>query len=397
LKIDKTQKPDNVISVIAYLSRNNFDTLKSVLNFVSDSSADISFNSIEVGTWHLKIDALNENSKVIYSGEADVTVIEGITTQVNLTLLPASSGYGSLYILVNWGTNNSKWTDYNLSPVLVKTGSMFDLGGVFQPKVILDENIYKMWYSNETSNGVHSIGYATSTDGFNWYRKSDKPVLTGGSPGSWDAYAVDLGAIIKENGIYKMYYTGNPTHDGPYQIGLAVSSDGINWTKNPEPVLYADSLFEPMITASEVIKLDNKYYMYYSAITKSSVTICVAFSNDGIKWIRYSNNPILTKTSLWEGYRGIHYPSVVKSNKNLLMIYQNANDDAFGIATSTDGIDWAKDSKNPIFTKDDTHNQWATHIQNPSVLYINNEFRLYYAGYNSSPFEIKIGVIQKFN
>lgn len=398
LKIDKTQKPDDVISVIAYLSRDNFDTLKSVLNLVSDSSADISFNSIEVGNWHLKIDALNENSKVIYTGEADVTVIEGITTQVNLTLLPASSGYGSLYILVNWGTNNSKWTDYNLNPVLVKTGSMFDVGGIIQPKVIFDENVYKMWYSNEANNGVHSIGYATSIDGFNWYRKVDKPVLNPGSTGKWDSYGVSLGAVYKENGAYKMYYTGNPTHDGPYQIGLAVSSDGINWTKNPEPVLYADSLFETFVSASEVIKLDNKYYMYYSTVVSNKRVVALALSDDGIKWRRYSQNPILSVTKQWEG-NGAYYPSVIKTHNKFIMVYQNSYDaaTAFGFATSTDGIMWTKDSQNPIFTKDNTYNHWTNYLQNPSIIEVNNEYRVYYVGYNWSTYEAKIGVVRKFN
>ncbi|MFA6597917.1 MAG: hypothetical protein WCS69_09350 [Ignavibacteriaceae bacterium] len=397
LKIDKTQKPDNVISVIAYLSRSNSDTLKSVLNFVSDSSADISFNSIEVGNWHLRIDALNENAKVIYTGETDVTVIEGITTQVNLTLLPASSGYGSLYILVNWGTNNTGWKDFNLNPILSKTGSSFDVGGIIQPKVIFDENIYKMWFSNEANNGIHSIGYATSTDGFHWYRKTDRPVLSPGETGTWDSYGVSLGAVIKENGIYKMYYTGNPYHDGPYQIGLAVSADGINWSKNPKPILNTDTLPNSWATASEVIKVNNKYYMYYSTSISFKRVVCLAFSDDGINWVKYSNNPILTVTKQWEGI-GTYYPSVIQSQNKFVMTYQNSNESAtaFGIATSTDGIVWNKDSLNPIFTKNDTYNHWTNYIQNPSMIEVNNEYRLYYVGYNWSTYEARIGVIRKF-
>jgi predicted GH43/DUF377 family glycosyl hydrolase len=398
LKVDKTQKPADVISIIAYLSRDNFDTLKNSLNLVTDSSADIYFDSIEVGIWHLRIDASDENSKIIYTGEADVTVVEGITTQVNLTLLPSSSGYGSLYILVNWGTNSTDWNDFNLNPILSKTGSSFDVGGIIQPKVVFDENMYKMWYANEANSGVHSIGYAVSTDGFHWYRKVDKPVLSAGTNGRWDSYGVSLGAVIKENGIYKMYYTGNPTHDGPYQIGLAVSPDGINWTKNPQPVLYADSLFEPNITASEVIKLNNTYYMYYSTVTSNRRVVCIALSDDGVKWKRYSQNPILSVTKQWEG-TGTYYPSVIKSNNKLLMVYQNYNDPAtaFGMASSTNGIVWIKDTKNPVFTKNDTYNHWTNYLQNPSIIQVNNEFRLYYVGYNWSTYEAKIGVIRKFN
>jgi len=399
LKIDKTQKPADVVAVIAYLSRNNFDTLKSTLNFVSDSSADISFKSIEVGNWHLRIDALNENAKVIYTGETDVTVVEGITTQVNLTLLPASSGYGSLYILVNWGTNNLKWNDFNLNPILIKTGTMFDAGGVIQPKVIFDQNIYKMWFANETYNGVHSIGYAESPDGFRWDRKTDKPVLAAGPTGSWDSYGVALGAVIKDNGAYKMYYIGNPAHDGPYQIGLAFSTDGINWTKHPTPVLHADSLFEFSSIASEVLKINNKYYMYYSVSTAASKrVVCLAFSDDGVKWTRYANNPILKVTEKWEGV-GAYYPSVIQDQNKFIMVYQNYLESAtaLGIAYSSDGITWTKDSNNPIFTQNDTYNHWSNYLQNPYLIQVNNEYRVYYTGYNWSSSEAKIGVIRKFN
>lgn len=399
LKIDKTQKPDDVISVIAYLSRDNFDTLKSVLNFVSDSSADISFSSIEVGKWHLRIDALNEDSKVIYTGETEVTVVEGITTQVNLTLLPASSGYGSLYILVNWGTNNSKWIDYSLNPVLVKTGSIYDVGGVIQPKVIFDGNIFKMWYSNETNNGVHSIGYATSTDGLQWYRKVDKPVLNPGLVGKWDSYGVSVGAVIKDNGTYKMYYIGNAAHSGPYQVGLAVSSDGINWTKNPNPILYADSLLEFSTITSEVLKVSNKYHMYYSTSTSTGKrVVCLAFSDDGVKWTRYSKHPILSVTEGWEGI-GAYYPSVIFDQNKYFMVYQNYKESAtaFGSATSTDGIIWTKSSKNPIFTQNDSYNNWTNYLQNPYLVKINNEYRLYYVGYNWLTYEAKIGIARKFN
>ena len=88
------------------------------------------------------------------------------------------------------------------------------------------------------------------------------------------------------------------------------------------------------------------------------------------------------------------------SNQNkFIKVYQNSNDaaTAFGIATSTDGIVWTKDSQNPIFTKDDTYNHWTNYLQNPSIIEVNNEYRVYYVGYNWSTYEAKIGVIRKFN
>ena len=53
-KIDKRNAPSDVVAVIAYLTRDNFETLISSLNLLSDSTADISFQSIAAGAWHLK-------------------------------------------------------------------------------------------------------------------------------------------------------------------------------------------------------------------------------------------------------------------------------------------------------------------------------------------------------
>ena len=97
LSIDKTNAPSDVIVVIAYLSRNNYKSYSGYLNLLSESSADISFESIPAGMWHLKVDALNNDSLVIYRGENDIQVQENSLTQVILTLLPTGNGNGSLY------------------------------------------------------------------------------------------------------------------------------------------------------------------------------------------------------------------------------------------------------------------------------------------------------------
>ena len=105
LNIDKANAPSDVVAVIAYLTRENYETLSGFLNLLSDSTADISFQSILIGTWHLKVDALNKDSVIIYSGESDVVVQEDILTQISLALIPTNNGSstGSVYIYVTWG------------------------------------------------------------------------------------------------------------------------------------------------------------------------------------------------------------------------------------------------------------------------------------------------------
>ena len=60
----------------------------------------------------------------------------------------------------------------------------------------------------------------------------------------------------------------------------------------------------------------------------------------------------------WEG-SGVYYANVHKENGQYIMYYMNAAGSGFGRATSADGISWVKDSHNPFFTNQDTHNNWA--------------------------------------
>jgi len=46
----------------------------------------------------------------------------------------------------------------------------------------------------------------------------------------WDGRRVIDPVVIKEGGIYKMWYTGEGL-DSKWRIGYATSPDGINWTK----------------------------------------------------------------------------------------------------------------------------------------------------------------------
>jgi hypothetical protein len=109
LKIDRQNKPENVTSVKATLTRTNYNPYIKHMNLLTDSTADVSFNEIAAGIWHLKVDAYDSTEIVVYSGEANVDILAGTTIQVTLTLVPVSSGVGNIYILVTWGTAPAGW------------------------------------------------------------------------------------------------------------------------------------------------------------------------------------------------------------------------------------------------------------------------------------------------
>jgi len=399
LKIDKSNAPADVAIVTASLTRTGFQPINASMNLLSDTSATLSLNLIPVGEWHLKVEAKNNQMLTLYSGETDVTIQDGIIIQVSLTLLPVSQGVGGIEILVTWGsgiTPPSNWVDFPGNPLLSQQNLWWEFGGLFHPKIIYDGNGYKMYFVGVANASLSHTGYAVSTDGISWTRPSSLPILFPGNPGTWDSQAAQAGAIIKEETGYKMYYVGWSDPYKAWNIGMATSSDGINWTKRQLPVIYSSSGWEYQIVPFSVIKVNNLYYLYYTG-RSSNNKIGLATSEDGVNWIKHPGKPILTAGVAWEG-SGVMGGSVLQTDQGFTLVYSGQKDDAFGLAHSPDGKTWIKDPANPVFRKNFTAKGWGSYqIAYPHLTVINNQQVIFYSATNSSYSPFKIGMIKKIN
>lgn len=166
------------------------------------------------------------------------------------------------------------WTKHP-SPVLsVGNSSEWDNGFLEGPSVIKDGNTYKMWYcgydaipDGNGTDGHANIGYATSIDGINWVKDANNPIFTTGL-NSWDSVYVQDPHVLKQNGMYYMWYGGNDVESYGQKVGYAWSADGINWTKhNANPVLSNGGPFDwDANTASfpSVLNDNGIYKMWYT-------------------------------------------------------------------------------------------------------------------------------------
>jgi predicted GH43/DUF377 family glycosyl hydrolase len=399
LKIDKQKAPASVVFVKAYLTRENHPPITGTLNLQSDSTADVLLENIDAGEWHLKVDAEDDSGLVLYTGETEVQIFAGFTSQVYLTLSPTGSGTGSIYISVTWGVPfNYSWIDYYNNPLIVPVGNIYDnVGGVAQPVVIYDSGLYKMWYHGlgrvEGEPWKTYVMYKESVDGINWTSFQNPVIFPGVN--SWDSKSVSPGAVLKENGIYKMYYCGYSDEYDNWHVGLATSVDGINWTKHSQPIIYGTYGWEHQIVISSVVKINNTYYLYYTGRNMPEYKIGIAISTDGINFTKYSGNPILTNNKPWE-LNGVLDGSVIMDNGTLKMVYMNSNASGFGFATSTDGLNWIKEANNPFFTINNTANNWGDDkIAYPSFVKNENEYKIYYCGIGDNSIVYKIGLLKK--
>lgn len=80
--------------------------------------------------------------------------------------------------------------------------------GFGRPWVIKEYGVYKMWYSIRSISKGYRIGYAESKDGVNWIRKDNEAGIDVSKEG-WDSEMICFSAVVNINGRQYMFYNGN--------------------------------------------------------------------------------------------------------------------------------------------------------------------------------------------
>jgi predicted GH43/DUF377 family glycosyl hydrolase len=242
------------------------------------------------------------------------------------------------------------WIKHPTNPVLSGTPGAWDESGEHAPFVLKEGGVYKMWY--EGSDGsVRQLGYATSTNGIDWQKHAGNPVLAAG-PESYDQQTAGHGSVLNDSGTYKLWYHAMGDQ-GPI-IAYATSPDGMSWTKQG-PVLLPEggSWDEFGLWGPSVLKLDDTYWMWYAAVgPQGPAAIGVVTSTNGITWTRFLASPVLAETT------PIGDPHVINDSGKLRMWYQDSEQAVINYAESDDGISWTKSVSNPVLSPG-TPGQWG--------------------------------------
>jgi predicted GH43/DUF377 family glycosyl hydrolase len=302
------------------------------------------------------------------------------------------------------GQNIPPWTKDARNPVFSGVNGTWSKQ-VFSPCVLFnaDASRYEMWFgasSGTTSDWrPYHVGFATSKDGISWTNPS---AVLSPTPGTWDAYTVEIPTVIRENGGYKMWYSGSATGLSSFHIGYATSPDGINWKKDSgNPVLGPGkaSWEDESVYSCAVMPFQGGYQMWYGAndVGISEVSIGYATSTDGIIWQRdTANNPVLKPgASGWESLGG-NTPRVLHNGGTYYLWYEGwpsltSTLRQIGLAVSNDtGRTWMKDTlHNPVLSV--SPGKWdARNVEPGSVLRRGDTLDMWYDGEDNS-FVYRIG------
>ncbi len=169
--------------------------------------------------------------------------------------------------------------------------------------------------------------------------------------------------------------------ESPYSSHMITSY--WNWWEWPESPAFMPGVNgtydDVSIMAPDVLFYEDQYHMWYSGYDGERMRICHATSTDGLDWVRDTANPILTSDPDSWMSNGITLPRVLIVDGVFHMWF--LTNDRTGHATSTDGIDWLF-TDGPVL--DVTLGDWDSDMAAISdVIYRDSLFHAWYTGSNN--------------
>jgi predicted GH43/DUF377 family glycosyl hydrolase len=304
----------------------------------------------------------------------------------------------------------SPWVKDPASPVLTSDGGNFHpFGAIGDPFVMWDSGVYKMWFTGLAVKGgkeVLGTAYSESVDGLVWSDTKSTTELISlvlePDPGGWDQFGVETANVVRRpsDGKYMLYYTGNAM-GAPHSyahIGLALSDDGIHWTKHPGPVLTDTLAWEQPFTIGGVTTggvleptvlveggVFKMWYVSFGIYQGGWTAVGYATSPDGISWSKQATPVMLPgPAGDWDDAYASHVHVLADPLGGYHMFYaggESATGETMriGYAHSDDGLTWIKSPLDPVV--EGSAGTWdAGMTGGPSALIVGNELRLYYMG-----------------
>ena len=167
--------------------------------------------------------------------------------------------------------NGATFAKLSQSPLVLFRDDV-DPYSTFAPFVICEAGIWRMWYVSCTKwtyeqqkpKHYYHIKYAESNDGIHWERQGKVCI----DFSSEHEYAIARPMVIKEQGIYKMWYSYRATASvATYRVGYAESRDGLDWKRMDNQVKLdtsASGWDSEMVCYAYVFDHRRERYMLYN-------------------------------------------------------------------------------------------------------------------------------------
>lgn len=220
-----------------------------------------------------------------------------------------------------------------------------------------------------------------------------------GTPFSKDPHVISFG------GRYLMYYSVQPYSDknNPVKgwgIGIAESRDLVNWIKTGEIIPAADYETNGLCAPCARV-INGRVHLFYQTYGNGrNDAICHAWSSDGINFTRNTTNPVFRPDGKWNCGRAIDAEVIMFKGRYFL--YYATRDPDYkiqmqGVATAAGDTDFTRSDWENLSTEGPILKPelpWEKDcIEGASVIEYKGKLYMFYAGaYNNAPQQIGVAV-----
>jgi beta-1,2-mannosidase len=281
------------------------------------------------------------------------------------------------------------WKRASNEPILSPQGTTWESAGTFNPAVVLHNGEFVMLYRAQDASGTSRLGYAESTDGIHFTRRSE-PVLSPETDYEKDG-GVEDPRLQKIGDTYYLTYTGYNKKDA--QLCLATSRDLIHWERKGVILPAYKGNWNVGWTKSGAIvpeKIDGKYWMYWLG-TEADKTdqMGLSYSTDLLHWTEATATPVLPRRPGMFDSRVVEPgPPPILTPHGIVLIYNGADEKlvyrtAVAVFDRHDPRKLISRSDEPILAPE---KEWEKAGQVPNVVFVEgmvqmaDRFFFYYGG-----------------
>ncbi|GAB5518036.1 MAG: glycoside hydrolase family 130 protein [Rhodothermales bacterium] len=243
------------------------------------------------------------------------------------------------------------FTRYEGNPILMPQGDTWEAKDVFNPTAWTDGSTVYLLYRAEDStgigvwNGTSRVGLATSTDGFTFTREPE-PIL-GPSESFELPGGVEDPRIVRIDSLFYLTYTA---YDGETaRLALATSPDLRTWTKHGPIVPEVGWSKSGAILTTPI---DSRYWMYFG-----DTNLWAAHSKNLIDWTVVEEPVLKIRPGMFDNRLVEPGPQPILTDDGILLLYNSADSSlvyrtAQALFDPTDPTKLLARSEEPFMTPD---------------------------------------------
>jgi beta-1,2-mannosidase len=219
------------------------------------------------------------------------------------------------------------WHRLSRQPIIAPRGDGWESAGTFNPAVVAHDGKIVMLYRAQDRAGTSRLGYAESSDGIHFTRRPN-PVFSPETDYEKDG-GVEDPRLVTIGDTYYLTYTGYNKKDA--QLCLAVSKDLLHWERKGVILPAYKGKWNVGWTKSGAIvpqKINGKYWMYWLGTSADKTDqIGLSYSTDLVHWAEALDAPVLPRRPGQFDSRVVEPgPAPILTPKGIVLIYNGADD-----------------------------------------------------------------------